>query len=131
MRYLLDTHIWLWSVLTLDRVTTRVRNALQESTSDLWLSPLSIWEVLILSAKGRIQFKVPAADWVLTALNAAPMKEAPLTHDVVLETSRIELSHRDPVDWFLAATARSFDLTLVTADENLLRGKGFRVLANS
>jgi PIN domain nuclease of toxin-antitoxin system len=36
----------------------------------------------------------------------------------------------DPADRFLAATAEVYELTLVTADERLLRGKGFRTLAN-
>ena len=42
----------------------------------------------------------------------------------------IKLSHRDPVDQFLAATARIFDLTLVTADRRLLQESGFSTLAN-
>jgi PIN domain nuclease of toxin-antitoxin system len=40
------------------------------------------------------------------------------------------LPHRDPVDRFLAATARTYGLTLVTADENLLSGSGYPVLGN-
>ena len=36
--------------------------------------------------------------------------------------------HRDPADTFLAATAKVCDLTLVTADDNLLNGKGYSVL---
>jgi PIN domain nuclease of toxin-antitoxin system len=130
VRYLLDTHIWLWSLLTPDRLVSHVRRALEQATNDVWLSPLSVWEALVLAEKGRIRLRVPAADWVPEALETAPMKEAPLTHEVVLESSRVELPHRDPVDRFLAASARFFDLTLVTADENLLRGKGFRTLAN-
>jgi PIN domain nuclease of toxin-antitoxin system len=40
------------------------------------------------------------------------------------------LPHGDPADRLLAATARVHGLTLVTGDENLIRGKGFEVLAN-
>jgi PIN domain nuclease of toxin-antitoxin system len=40
------------------------------------------------------------------------------------------LAHDDPADRFLAATAEVYELTLVTADEHLLRGRGFRTLAN-
>jgi len=47
-----------------------------------------------------------------------------------MATYSVNLAHRDPADRFLAATARVFDLTLVTADDNLIRGKGYRVLAN-
>jgi PIN domain nuclease of toxin-antitoxin system len=47
-----------------------------------------------------------------------------------LASDAIVLPHRDPADTFLAATAKVYDLTLVTADENLLRGKGYPVLSS-
>jgi PIN domain nuclease of toxin-antitoxin system len=59
-----------------------------------------------------------------------PFREAPLTHEVALASDAVALPHRDPADTFLAATAKVYDLTLVTADENLLRGKGYPVLSS-
>lgn len=60
------------------------------------------------------------AKWTGSALERVPCIEAPLTIEVVLETARFSLSHQDPVDRFLIATARVFDLTLVTADRRIL-----------
>jgi PIN domain nuclease of toxin-antitoxin system len=42
----------------------------------------------------------------------------------------VRLPHQDPVDRFLAATAIVYELTLVTADERLLRARGVPLLAN-
>jgi PIN domain nuclease of toxin-antitoxin system len=53
-----------------------------------------------------------------------------LTFEVALESARIALPHKDPADRFLAATASVFDLTLVTADERLLKTCGLPLLAN-
>jgi PIN domain nuclease of toxin-antitoxin system len=58
------------------------------------------------------------------------MKEAPLTHAVMRSLRSIETPHRDPADRFLAATAAALDLKLVTADERLIDGRGYAVLAN-
>ena len=58
------------------------------------------------------------------------MKEAPITHEIAAESRRIGLTHRDPADRFLAATAKVLDLTLVTADKRLLACKEIRTLAN-
>lgn len=58
------------------------------------------------------------------------MREAPITHEIVLESRRIDLPHEDPADRFLSATAKVLDLTLVTADERLLGAEHFKVLAN-
>jgi PIN domain nuclease of toxin-antitoxin system len=107
-----------------------VARALENSTNELWLSPLSIWELLLLAEKGRIPMSLPADEWVVRALERVPLKEAPVTFQVALATRHIHLPHRDPVDLFLAATARFYDLTLVTADQRLLTGQGFSVLAN-
>lgn len=130
MNLLLDTHIWLWSRREPARLTRRVARALESRTNELWLSPLSVWEFLRLAEKGRIPLPLPAEEWAVRALEQVPLKEASVTFQVALATRHIHLPHRDPVDLFLAATARFYDLTLVTADQHMLAGSGFSVLAN-
>ena len=58
------------------------------------------------------------------------MKDAPLSREVALESRRIEVPTRDPADRFLAATARVYDLTLVTADTKILAAEGLSLLSN-
>ena len=54
-----------------------------------------------------------------------------MTRDVAFTSRSLTTRHQDPVDRFLAATARVFDLTLVTSDRQLFRGgPGVRVLKN-
>ena len=130
MRLLLDTHIWLWSLLEPVRLAADVREALLEPDNELWLSPITIWEVLILVDKGRLSLDRPAEDWVANALETTSVREAPLNFQVALESQRVALPHRDPADRFLAATARVFDLTLVTADERLLGLQSVALLPN-
>jgi len=133
MKLLLDTHIWLWSLLEPRRLSTSVVSALLQAENEIWISPISTWEILLLGAKGRLNI---AGDgnvhrWLQEMMASAPFHEAPLTNEVIMGMNRLELPHRDPADRFLAATALHFDLTLVTADENLIRGRGYSVLANS
>lgn len=130
MSLLLDTHIWLWLQLNPAHLGKRLSQVLDDKANDLWLSPLSVWETLLLAEKGRIMLTPTAQEWVAVALGKVPMREAPLTSEVVLAARHIRLPHRDPVDRFLAATARVFELTLVTADKRLLQGSGFATLPN-
>jgi Uncharacterized protein conserved in bacteria len=130
VKLLLDTHIWLWSRLEPDRLSRRVARELQNPANELWLSPISIWETLILCEKGRLKLDGGAAEWILKAMRAVPMSEAPLTTQVALETAKVRLPHRDPADRFLIATARVFELTLVTADAALIEARQVRVLGN-
>jgi len=64
------------------------------------------------------------------ALSVTPVTEIPLTFEVAMVSRSIALDHRDSADRFLAASARVFGLTLVTADARLLRCPDIKVLAN-
>lgn len=130
MKLLLDTHIWLWSHLEPDRLRKRVRAALLAPANELWLSPISVWEVLLLVERGRVTIDGDPRAWIETAWAKAPMQEAPISHEVAMRSRVIDVPHQDPADRFLAATAQTYDLTLVTDDKNLLRGKGYDTLAN-
>ena len=130
MKLLLDTHIWIWSLIDLEKLSARVSKTLENPDNQSWLSPISLWEVLMLGAAGRIAANVGTEEWIRRALQEVPLQEAPLTHEVALETRKLQLSHRDPADRFLAATARVFGLTIVTADERLIGAKGLSILAN-
>ncbi len=130
MKLLLDTHIWLWIVLDPTRLSRRVARAFDDAENQLWLSPISVWELLMLTQKGRIQLNEDAVTWTRRTLEKLQLHEAPLTTEVALETSVLSLQHSDPSDRLIAASAKVFDLTLVTADEKLIAAPGIQVLAN-
>ena len=130
MKFLLDTQIWLWSRSAPKRISRRVGRILSDPRHELWLSPVSLWEVILLHRKGRVALRDGPSAWISHALSVAPFREAPLTHEVALATEDVLLSHLDPADKLLAATAKVYGLTLITADENLISGKGYSVLAN-
>jgi len=130
VRLLLDTHIWVWSVAEPERLSRKVSSTLQSARSELWLSPISVWELLLLVEKGRVRLDRPAEDWIKEALVSSPLRDAPLNREVAIESRRLRLPHEDPADRFIAATARVYELTLITADERLFRIHGLTVLAN-
>jgi PIN domain nuclease of toxin-antitoxin system len=130
MRLLLDTHIWVWSALDRARLSRRLVTALENPQNELWLSPISLWEVLTLCEKKRLTLLPDPQAWIASTLNTVPTREAAITYEVAEETARVRLPHRDPADRFLVATARVFDLTLVTADQQLIHARQSPVLAN-
>jgi PIN domain nuclease of toxin-antitoxin system len=118
LRLLLDTHIWLWSLIEPDRLGARTRSELGSGQHELWLSPVSTWEALTLHDKGRVYLAPDVGEWIVR--NTAPFVEAPFTHEIALVSRNLALPQRDPADRFLAATAKVLGLTLLTADANLL-----------
>jgi PIN domain nuclease of toxin-antitoxin system len=130
LKLLLDTHIWLWSLLAPDRLTSSVAKELESPDNELWLSPISIWELLILVEKNRVILDTNVYEWIATALETAPINEAPVNIEVALSSRKLNLSHEDPADRFIAATALVYGLTLVTADGRLLDLKEIPLLPN-
>ena len=130
MKLLLDTHIWLWSATDPSRLTSRVAKALADLENELWLSPISVWELTVLHRKQRLKTPSDVPAWVAKSMEELKLSEASLTVEVALAVPLISFSHADPADHLLAATAKVFGLTLVTADEHLLHLPGIHVLAN-
>jgi len=121
MNLLLDTHILLWSLNGSDRLLPQMKNALEEPSNTLWLSPITIWEILILHEKDRIRIDhCDPVKWIRKVLNSIPFNEAPLNHEVAVQSRNVKLPHQDPADQFLVATALVYDLILMTVDQKIL-----------
>ena len=130
MNLLLDTHVWLWNSLEPWKITAEVNQALTDPGNELYLSPISVWELVVLVEKGRVVLDEEMDRWVTKSKENLMLKEAVVSWAVADELRYTILGHRDPADRLLAATAKVYDLTLVTADERLLRVPGLSVLPN-
>jgi len=130
MKLLLDTHIWLWSALDPSNLSNGIRRELENAQNELWLSPITVWETLVLARKKRLVLMPTAEQWIHRALQELPLREAFINHEVAVRSETITLGHDDPADRFLVATALVYDLTLVTADKRLIKNRQVSTLAN-
>ncbi len=130
MKLLLDTHVWIWIYLEPWKVTSEVNQLLADSHNELWLSPFSVWELIILLEKKRIRLNEDMGKWVEKSRHDLSLRDAPFTVEVAHELRFTLLDHRDPGDRFIVATAKAYGLTLVTADEKLISAPGLAVLPN-
>lgn len=119
LKILLDTHIWLWYLLGSDRLTTNLRTIIDTEQNELWLSPISVWETVILAEKGRLELNSEPITWVKRYLRVLDVKEARLTYEIAMLSRQLKLSHQDPADRFIAATAIHHNLVLATVDSRL------------
>jgi len=121
---LLDTHIWIWVLEgAVPEIGHAAQNAVMEAGAigKVLVSAISVWEVGMLEAKGRIRFSLEVGEWVRRALAAPGVHLAPLTPEIALDSTRLpEPVHGDPADRILVATARRMGATLVTRDTRIL-----------
>lgn len=128
MKLLLDTHVILWSAAEPEKLPSKIAEELKKELNELWFSPISVWEILLLAEKGRVVIKADHEKSIRKMFKKLPFREAVINQEVAIQSRKINLSHQDPADRFLAATAIVYDLTLVTADRRLIDAKGFSVL---
>ena len=103
-----------------DRLPKQLRRALDRSAGECWFSPMSVWELGRLAARGRVKFGVPVRAWIEKSQEMYALREASVTNEVALAAGEIALPTQDPVDRFLAATAIVYGLTLMTVDDDLI-----------
>lgn len=125
LRYLLDTHAWIWAVLSHPRLSSTARQALSSLGvgERVGLAAISVHEAAWLASRGRLVLPSGAgdwADWLREASQAPSLEVLPLTVEVAIESRRFSAAlPSDPADRLIAATARLNRLTLLTADDRL------------
>ena len=129
MKLLLDTHIILWSLADPAKLSHEAGTALESESNELWYSPVSVWETMLLAEKGHITLGVNIEKSVRNIFQRIPITEAPLNLEVAIQSRLVNLPHQDPADRFLAATALVYDLTLVTADSRIINAEAVPVLS--
>lgn len=129
LRLLLDTHIILWSAADPEKLSQNIADELEKDSNELWFSPISVWEILLLAEKGHITFRSDISKSVRDIFRKIPLKEAVINEEVAIQSRFVQLPHEDPADRFLTATAVVYDLTLVTADSRIISAKDVSVLA--
>lgn len=123
---LIDTHVWIWAVDGGRKLGPRARRRLARPsvgyTADrVAVSAASVFEIVALHTAGRLQFTIPVERWVRESIERGGLQVLDVDREVSVDAGLIPASAlADPIDRLLVATAREFDLPLVTADRKLL-----------
>lgn len=130
MKYLLDTHIWIWSVSKPEKLSDKIKNILGNDSNEFFISSISFWEFIVLVEKGRITISKPVDEWIREAIIDPNIKEIPIDKKIALKSREINLPHQDPADRFIAATAFIHQMTLITSDRKLEESEEISILSN-
>jgi PIN domain nuclease of toxin-antitoxin system len=130
VKYLLDTHIWIWSVSKPEKLSLEVKNILEHDSNEFFISSISFWEFIILVEKGRISISKPVDEWIKDAVYDPNIKELPIDREIAIKSREIYLPHQDPADRFIAATAFIHEMTLITSDRQLEKSEEISILSN-
>ena len=116
MRLLLDTHTLMWWAGKSKRLPTKVRDLLEDSTNEVFISVANAWEMQIKAQLGKLTLHKPWSEVVRDQMttNGFRLLHAELPHIEVLDS--LPFHHKDPFDRLLIAQAIHENLTLVSND---------------
>lgn len=114
MTLLLDTHVALWAITGDATLDPEFLDQLRHEP-DIFLSPVSLWEITIKQSAGKLAGPPDLAEQV----RDMGFRELPVTHAHAISAGRLPLHHRDPFDRMLVAQAISESLTLATRDPSI------------
>lgn len=122
----LDTHALIFDALTPARLSVRARKAidLAFANRELACSDISLWEIAMLVARGRLDPGMDARQFLDDLLAARRIGVLPITSEIAVLSQSDEFSHGDPADRLIAATAMLHQAPLVTSDSQLRKLKG-------
>lgn len=127
-KLLLDTHVWIWLMLGEEQLSLSFRRAIEQHKEDnpILISAISVWELGMLTERKRIELDRDCLDWIEQVLSSSNIDLIPLTPRIAIQSTRLpEISHGDPADRILIATAHEYNAILVTHDQRILEyGKG-------
>jgi PIN domain nuclease of toxin-antitoxin system len=121
MRILLDTCTFLWLAEGDPDLSTHAREAIVDPSNEVFLSPISVWEIVIKQALGRLVLKVPADRYVPEQRELHRIDTLPVTEHAALQLGRLPLHHRDLFDRLLMAQAVADACTIATPDPLIRR----------
>ena len=118
MKLLLDTHILLWAAA--DSLPPAAAKYVLDESNELFFSPASIWEIVIKHGLNRADFSADP-NLLNNALLENGYKQIPITAEHTLITGTLPQHHKDPFDRILLAQSISEGISLLTADEVLVK----------
>lgn len=116
MKYLLDTHCFLWAITNDSRMSTRARAVFLDAGNKLYLSVASLWEIAIKVRLGRLHLPEPAERYLRDQMSRNTIQLLPIEPAHAFRLFHLPDPHRDPFDRMIIAQSLEDRLPIVTAD---------------
>jgi PIN domain nuclease of toxin-antitoxin system len=121
MNVLLDTHAFLWAVTDDLRLTPAARAVFADAANSLFLSVVSMWEIVLKAQAGKLELKGSAARFFADQLARNSLAALDVSPRHVLRVAELPRLHRDPFDRLLVAQAQVENMLLLTSDTEIRR----------
>jgi PIN domain nuclease of toxin-antitoxin system len=116
VRFLLDTHCWLWQASDPDRLSHEARELLGDPANEILVSAASSWEIAIKYATGRLSLPEPPQEFVPKRFDLTGASPLAIEHAHAVRVAELPMHHKDPFDRMLIAQAQVEGTPIMTVD---------------
>ena len=119
MRYLLDTHTFLWIAGDPDRLSEKAMELVISTGNRLFLSAASGWEMALLHRFKRVELPDEPRRFVPEAMQRLSVQPISIGFSTAISVAMLPLIHRDPFDRIIIAEAMKEKMTIITKDKKM------------
>jgi PIN domain nuclease of toxin-antitoxin system len=116
VRILLDTHVFLWWISRDHQLSSDASELMADIENELFLSPASVWEIVIKAQAGRLPLPTPIARFITEEMTENAIDALPIAISHALAVAELPPLHKDPFDRMIIAQAQCEKLPILTAD---------------
>lgn len=118
MNLLLDTHALIWFLNGDNKISIKVKTAIENEKNLKIVSIASIWEIAIKISLDKFKFE-KGLRYFLELVEKNGFEILPISFEHAMLVSTLEFFHRDPFDRLLVAQSKAENLVIATKDENI------------
>jgi len=128
MKYLIDTHIFIWFVTGSKLFSPTAKRLILNENNQIFISIASLWEISIKTSIGKLDISRNYED-VIDDLNNNSIEILPIDFAHTVENNKLPFYHRDPFDRIIISQAIVENLDFISSDEifdDYLKGKSIK-----
>ena len=121
MRYLLDTHVFLWWNLGDSQLSDNATAIISDGNNEIFLSAVSAWEIAIKVAKKRLTIPEEPVRFVPSRMQLHGFQPLPIQIHHATRIYELPIYHTDPFDRLLIAQSQIESMPLISVDADIRR----------
>ena len=119
MKYILDTHTFLWWITDNDSLSGHAREIIRDGGNTLFLSAASGWEIAIKAGLGRLDLQDEPEKVIPEQMLLNEFRGLPIQMSHALHVHALPVHHRDPFDRVLVAQCQLEEMPIITSDPQI------------
>jgi PIN domain nuclease of toxin-antitoxin system len=123
MKYLLDTHAFLWFVSDDNKLSPKAKSIIKDHHNEIYFSAASAWEISIKIRLGRLTIEENLEPFIVAQLAKNNFQTLSITIFHSIYTSKLPEIHKDPFDRMIIAQSKAENMSLISKDKNIKKYK--------